>query len=180
MKYLFLLLSFAIFQASIAQEYRTIFGFFPEASLSYKISDDYSVTHKIESQNGLYDTQNLNEEFEYEQVLTDLQTFVGRRLSPFVKVDIGYQYRLQEGENTHRPIQQISILQRESFYRIGHRIRYTTLYRWISWGWFAVAGRSGVASRGRVVEARSGRTAGAGVRGSTGPDCPSSVSFVRC
>ena len=123
MKQVFLGIGLLITQITIAQEYRTIFGFFPEASLSYKVSEKYSVTHKIESQNGLYDSQNLNEEFEYEQILTDLQTFIGRKLSPFVKVDLGYQYRLQEGENTHRPIQQVSILQRESFFRIGHRIR---------------------------------------------------------
>lgn len=123
MRYLFVLMFLIGLQNSSAQEQRTIFGLFPEASLSYKISKKYSITHKIESQNGFYDTQNLNEEFEYEHVLTDLQTFIGRRLSPFVKVDLGYQYRIEEGENTHRTIQQVSILQRESFYRIGHRVR---------------------------------------------------------
>ncbi|WP_093367669.1 DUF2490 domain-containing protein [Psychroflexus sediminis] len=106
-----------------AQSDRFIFGFFPEASLSYKLSEKYSVTHKVESQHGLYDSNNLNEELEYEHSLTDLQSFIGRRFSPFVKVDIGYQYRIEEGENTHRTIQQVSILQRASFYRIGHRIR---------------------------------------------------------
>lgn len=116
---LFLLLSIV----TKAQEHRTILGFFPEASLSYKISDQYSITHKVESQHGLFDTQNLNKEFRYAHSLTDLQSFIGRRLSPFVKVDLGYQYRLQEGENTHRPIQQVSILQRGTSFRIGHRIR---------------------------------------------------------
>lgn len=106
-----------------AQNNRFIFGFFPEASLSYKISEDYSITHKIESQHGLFDSNRLNDELEYEHSLTDLQSFIGRRLTPFVKVSLGYQYRLQEGENTHRPIQQISILQRESSYRIAHRVR---------------------------------------------------------
>lgn len=106
-----------------AQNERFIFGFFPEASLSYKISEDYSITHKIESQHGMFDSNRLNDELEYEHSLTDLQSFIGRRLTPFVKVSLGYQYRLQEGENTHRPIQQISILQRESSYRIAHRVR---------------------------------------------------------
>jgi|AntRauTorcE11897_2_1112592.scaffolds.fasta_scaffold07289_2 hypothetical protein len=123
MKYFFLVAFLLLSLSSKAQNDRFIFGFFPEASLSYKISEKYSITHKIESQNGLFDSNNLNEEFEYEQTLIDLQTFIGRRLSPFVKVDVGYQYRIEEGENTHRTIQQVSILQRESFYRIGHRIR---------------------------------------------------------
>lgn len=99
-------------------------GIFPEMSLSYKLNKLYSVTHKVESQHGLFDNQSkLNEELRYAHVLTDLQTFVGRRINPYIKVDVGYQYRIEEGENTHRPIQQISILQRASKYRLSHRIR---------------------------------------------------------
>lgn len=116
--------SLAIGNAALAQNNRFSFGFFPEASLSYKLNKTYSITHKMESQHGIFDYQSqLNEEVEYSHVLTDLQTFVGRRISPFVKIDIGYQYRILDGENTHRPIQQVSILQRASRYRIGHRIR---------------------------------------------------------
>lgn len=107
-----------------AQNNRFSTGFFPEISLSYKLDKNYSMTHKIESQHGIFDKQSqLNEELEYNHVLTDLQTFVNRKISPFVRFTLGYQYRIEEGENTHRPIQQISILQRESRYRIGHRIR---------------------------------------------------------
>lgn len=123
MKKLILVVFILLTISTEAQSDRFIFGFFPEASLSYKISEKYSITHKVESQHGLFDSNTLNDELEYEHSLTDLQSFIGRRLSPFVKVDIGYQYRIEEGENTHRPIQQVSILQRESFYRIGHRIR---------------------------------------------------------
>ncbi len=107
-----------------AQNTRSSAGFFPEMSLGYKLNDLYSVTHKVESQHGLFDNQSqLNEELAYNHVLTDLQTFLERRINPFVKVSLGYQYRIENGENTHRPIQQVSILQRESRYRIGHRIR---------------------------------------------------------
>ncbi|WP_199856315.1 DUF2490 domain-containing protein [Lunatibacter salilacus] len=98
-------------------------GLFPEAQLTYDISDVYYVTHKVESQHGMFDAQRLNRELKYSHTLTDLQSFIGRRLNPFVKVDMGYQYRLEEGENTHRSIQQVAILQRSNFFRIGHRIR---------------------------------------------------------
>lgn len=99
-------------------------GFFPEASLNYKLNSLYSITHKVESQHGIFDNQSqLNEELEYNHILTDLQTFIDRRINPYIKVALGYQYRIEKGENTHRPIQQISILQRESKYRIGHRVR---------------------------------------------------------
>lgn len=108
----------------IAQNNRFSTGFFPEASLSYSLTKKYSITHKVESQHGVFDrTSRLNEELKYNHVLTDLQTFLNRRINPFVKIAIGYQYRIEEGENTHRPIQQISILQRASRYRLGHRIR---------------------------------------------------------
>ncbi|MGX1024944.1 DUF2490 domain-containing protein [Psychroflexus sp. MBR-150] len=124
---LFLIITIAlalVCQKQFAQDNRFTGGFFPEASLSYKLNKTYSVTHKIESQNGVYDNQSsLNDEWKYKHRQTDLQTFLGRRLTPFIKVDIGYQYRMQDGENTNRTIQQISILQRESNLRIGHRIR---------------------------------------------------------
>lgn len=98
-------------------------GLFPEAQLSYKIGKDYSITHKVESQHGMFDAQRLNRELAYSHTLTDLQSFIGKRINPFVKVDLGYQYRIEKGENTHRPIQQVTILQRGDFYRVGHRIR---------------------------------------------------------
>jgi hypothetical protein len=123
MKYFFLAAFSLIFIRLNAQNDRFIFGLFPEASLKYSISEKYSITHKFESQHGLFDSSRLNDELEYEHSLTDLQTFLGRKLSPFLKADIGYQYRIEEGENTHRTIQQVSILQRGSFYRIGHRFR---------------------------------------------------------
>ena len=123
MKYVYLAAFLFLCLNLKAQNDRFIFGFFPEASLKYNISENYSVTHKLESQHGLFDSNRLNDELEYEHSLTDLQTFLGRKLSPFLKADIGYQYRIEEGENTHRTIQQVSILQRGSFYRIGHRFR---------------------------------------------------------
>lgn len=99
-------------------------GFFPEVSLSYKLNKNYSIAHKIKSRHGVFDNQSeLNNELDYNHVLTDLQTFLERRINPYIKVALGYQYRIEDGENTHRPIQQISILQRASKYRIGHRIR---------------------------------------------------------
>lgn len=122
---LLIIIYFLFFKPSlVAQNNRFSTGFFPEASLSYKLNKVYSVTHKVESQHGIFDKQSkLNESLEYNHVLTDLQTFIGRRISPSIKVDLGYQYRIEKGENTHRPIQQISILQRASRFRIGHRIR---------------------------------------------------------
>lgn len=103
-------------------------GLFPEAQLSYNINKDFYVTHKIESQHGMFDAQRLNQELAYSHTLTDLQTFVGKKINPFVKIDLGYQYRIENGENTHRSIQQVAFLQRSNFFRIGHRIRTDQTY----------------------------------------------------
>ena len=104
-------------------QHRFTAGLFPEAQLSYKLNKKYSVTHKVESQHGMFDAQRLNQELKHSHTLTDLQSFIGMRINPLVKVDVGYQYRIEEGENTHRPIQQVAILQRSNFFRVGHRIR---------------------------------------------------------
>ena len=117
----FFLISFLWVQTSKAQNLFTA-GLFPEAQLSYKLKK-FSITHKIESQHGMFDAQRLNEELKYAHPLTDLQTFIGRRINPFAKIDIGYQYRIEEGENTHRPIQQISLNKQRIFFREGHRVR---------------------------------------------------------
>ena len=126
-KIFFILPIFLIYLASenaFAQS-RHLFtsGLFPEAQLSYNIANDFYITHKIESQHGMFDAQRLNKELDYSHTLTDLQSFIGKRLNPFVKVDMGYQYRIENGENTHRTIQQVAILQRSNFFRMGHRIR---------------------------------------------------------
>lgn len=131
-KYFFIFgyfLAFLFSEATFAQS-RHLFtsGLFPEAQLSYNINKDYYVTHKVESQHGMFDAQRLNQELAYSHTLTDLQTFIGKKINPFVKVDLGYQYRIEEGENTHRSIQQVAILQRSNFFRIGHRVRADQTY----------------------------------------------------
>lgn len=131
-KYCFSFVLFLVFfvsETTLAQRSHLFTsGFFPEAQLSYNINEDYYVTHKVESQHGMFDSQRLNRELEYKHTLTDLQSFVGKKINPFVKIDIGYQYRVEKGENTHRSIQQVAILQRTNFFRVGHRIRTDQTY----------------------------------------------------
>lgn len=124
-----LLLVFLISETTLAQRGHLFSsGLFPEAQLSYNINKNYYVTHKVESQHGMFDAQRLNRELEYSHTQTDLQTFIGKKINPFVKVDLGYQYRIEKGENTHRSIQQVAILQRTNFFRVGHRIRTDQTY----------------------------------------------------
>tara|TARA_Y100001980_G_C14556872_1_gene351927 strand:- start:2780 stop:3457 length:678 start_codon:yes stop_codon:yes gene_type:complete len=122
MRWIFLFLTLFGFVCSRAQE---VFygGFFPEFSLTKKISSKMHGTFKVESQHGLYDHQEV-ESWEYFHDRTDLQFFVGRSLTPLIKVDVGYQYRVDpSGGNNHRLIQQIAFIQRLASGKIGHRIR---------------------------------------------------------
>lgn len=121
---LFILLVIAALSITAnSQNNRFSSGILPEIALNYKISENYSIAHKVETRHFIFDNSNGNEELNYEYRLTDFQNFIGRRLSPFIKADIGYQFRLEEGRNAHRTIQHISILQRNYAFRIGHRIR---------------------------------------------------------
>ncbi len=55
---------------------------------------------------------------------TDFQGFAGTSLNPFISIAGGYQYRWDgDGDNSHRSIQQISLVQRKTSYRLGHRLR---------------------------------------------------------
>lgn len=114
-----LLLSLQSYPA-LAQEFNA--GVLPEISLSYRWSEKIQQTIKIESMHGFYTPEVQGLDFSYEQ--TDIQVFLEGRLSPFLRIAGGYQYRFEgEGENAHRTIQQLTFLQRKTGFRLGHRIR---------------------------------------------------------
>ena len=126
-----LILCTLISMALQAQERVFYTGLFPEAAVSGSVSRNWSVTFKVESQHGSFDTrQTEGERWEYFHDRTDLQGFVARSLNPFWKLSAGYQYRLQGGDdaNTHRSIQQVALVQRLRRVRLGHRMRTDQTY----------------------------------------------------
>jgi hypothetical protein len=102
-------------------------GLFPEAALSYKIGSNWKITHKVENQNGLFDTSK-EQTWRYFYERTDLQSFVAYSISPFLSITAGYQYRLDSDANSHRSIQQLSYVQKGIRSRLGHRIRLDQTY----------------------------------------------------
>lgn len=104
-------------------------GFFPEAQLSHKIKS-VQLTAKIESQHGMVDAgKELPTEYGYYHDRTDFQGFVGSSFNPFVKWDVGYQYRWDgDGNHNHRAIQQIAWVQKKVGYRLAHRVRADQTY----------------------------------------------------
>ena len=113
----------------VAQQKRTIIGFFPEYALSYKLNDNWKFIHKIESQHGIFrrDEELEINEVNYFHYRTDLQFFASYSLNPFAKIDAGYQLRFENG-TSHRFIQQYAWINFWKDFRIGHRIRADQTY----------------------------------------------------
>ena len=98
-------------------------GFFPEVAISTSIGKGYKYTGKIESMHGLVAYNSDQDQWSYFHDRTDLQSFVSYKLTAFKKLTGGIQYRIEDGINTFRSIQQISFTVLGGQYRLGHRIR---------------------------------------------------------
>lgn len=99
-------------------------GLFPELSLSYAVSKDWKVLHKIESQWQSYQHTSTQTSRSFKHTLTDLQWFIEYGKHPLMAFAIGYQYRIDgEDVDSHRSIQQVSFLQRGVAIRWSHRLR---------------------------------------------------------
>ncbi|NNF34191.1 MAG: DUF2490 domain-containing protein [Saprospiraceae bacterium] len=104
-------------------------GLFPEIAVSTKIGKGYKYTFKVESMHGLFfDNEAVNKDWNYFHDRTDLQTFISHKLTPFQNLTLGMQYRVEEGHNTFRSIQQISFVVLRDHARMGHRIRADQTY----------------------------------------------------
>lgn len=99
-------------------------GFFPEMAANHSLGD-FKLTAKIESRHGVVNNEaSKGETWTYFHDQTDLQGFLGYKINPFTTIAGGYQYRIDsEDENTHRAIEQLTIIQQIMDYRVGHRVR---------------------------------------------------------
>lgn len=125
MRFIFIALFLSVFCAfANAQKDRVIVGLFPELGLNVPLSSKLKYTAKIESQNGVFrDDATVNNDWSYFHNQTDLQSFLEIKLTSRIKAAIGYQYRLEEGDNSHRSIQQITWLNQFRVFRLGSRVR---------------------------------------------------------
>lgn len=112
-----------------AQKARVYAGIFPEVGLNIPLSEKIKYTAKIESQNGLYsDDATKNNEWRYFHNQTDLQSFIEYKVTTRIKGAVGYQYRIEDGENSHRSIQQLTWLNQFRVLRLGSRVRVDQKY----------------------------------------------------
>jgi len=99
------------------------FGLLPEIALSYSNLGRWSVNAKVESMQSLYQQGGKPNAFYYQHRRTDLQFFTNYKLALHWKISAGYQYRVTNGYNAHRLMQQISTVQTFNPIRLGHRLR---------------------------------------------------------
>ncbi|MDX1651582.1 MAG: DUF2490 domain-containing protein [Brumimicrobium sp.] len=107
-----------------SQNTRVQGGLFPEMGLNIPLSQRWKYTAKIESQHGLYrNTVPEDERINYYHYRTDFQSFLEVKLTARIKAAAGYQYRIEDGGNNHRSIQQITWLNTFRTFRVGSRLR---------------------------------------------------------
>lgn len=99
-------------------------GFFPETGITRSLTQNWSLKLKIESQHGMVrPIPGEADQIQYFHDRTDFQGFSAYTIRNEVKVAVGYQYRWQQGVDTHRVIEQISWGTSGAKKKIGHRIR---------------------------------------------------------
>lgn len=98
-------------------------GVSPQFTLGFDINEKWSLTHKLESQNFLF--QNDEKSFwGYRHFRTDFQTFAEREINPYSDIAVGYMLRINENSApTHRITQQFSLLDNWRNLRVGYRLR---------------------------------------------------------
>ncbi|TFV97354.1 DUF2490 domain-containing protein [Algoriphagus kandeliae] len=120
----FLLLLFLFAFSSFAQDQVFFTGFFPEAAITKKLSNGNKVNFKVENQEIIYrNFENPEDRWQFKHYRTDLMAFYDWKLSPLSSMALGLFYRIQDGSNSYRLIQQFAVLDRFRRFRMGHRFR---------------------------------------------------------
>ncbi len=98
------------------------FGLLPSINLNYKLENDWSLNSKIESRQLLQTGEfNGSTESEYNYILTDISMITAKKVGLNSRVAGGYLIRLREEKLFHRFIQQYTVVQRITGFRLVHR-----------------------------------------------------------
>lgn len=119
---IFLLLICAVNSFGQSQEF--FGGFFPELALTKKLNNDQKVIFKIEHQDILFNNADgESQELQFTHYRTDLMGFYDFKLNPTKSVAFGVFYRIQDGSNANRLIQQFASVNRLRGMKLAHRFR---------------------------------------------------------
>lgn len=99
------------------------FGVLPSLNLNKNLKKDWSLNSKLESRMQIQEGQFngvIDRDFKY--VLTDISLSAAKKVGLNSRVAGGYLIRFRDDEIIHRTLQQFSIVQKMSSYRIAHRL----------------------------------------------------------
>ena len=91
-------------------------GLLPSLNVSKKLPKDWSLHAKAESRQQLY-----RGDFDYAYLNTDISLIAGRKVSLKTSLAAGYLVRVEPDAVSHRAIQQLTIVNRYSGFRLSHR-----------------------------------------------------------
>jgi hypothetical protein len=134
----FVLTLFLVFTSTIlfSQRAAVLMGTIPEIAFSYRLNDRIKFNSKIESFHGFLSRLD-DERYRWSHFHrgVNIQAFGSYRLDPFQSIAIGYQYGVEFDEfDSHRLIQQYSIVRKPLNIKFGHRFRSDqTFYRDETW-----------------------------------------------
>lgn len=97
----------------------------PDIAMNFKLGDGYFVNTKVEAFHSIFE-RDLNSSSSWVSNFdgTDFQFFLTKRLNPFYRVSLGYQFGFEPNNpGSHRLIQQVSYIVRPGNLTIGHRLR---------------------------------------------------------
>ena len=118
LSYIVLILGYS--SMALAQSNNTI-GFLPKITLSNEIHQKIKLVNSIESRQSFYN-DNLNPESQYQYILTDITNILSFKAGNGIKLNLGYLFRIREGDIFHRSIQQLTFVNTSEGIRIAHRI----------------------------------------------------------
>lgn len=99
------------------------FGLLPAVNLNKKLKKDWKFNLKIESRQSLKDGLiGESGDFDYDYVLTDFAFVLSKKVGLNNTLAGGYMIRFRDNDLYHRFIQQFTIVQRFSNFRLGHRL----------------------------------------------------------
>lgn len=112
----FLTIHFGVSQSS----YRI--GVLPQVNLNIKLADEWRLVVRAETRQQLaFGIYGEPFEFNYATNLTDMALLISKRMAGSNSITAGYQLRVTPQKHFHRIIQQYSIINRFTSFRLGHR-----------------------------------------------------------
>ena len=119
--YLTLFISFLFVNRTTAQNTYQ-FGTLPSLNLTKKIKNDWSLNFRTESRQ-LIRTGEFNGDADkkFEYVLTDFSFIAAKKVGLNSRISGGYLIRFRDAEPVHRILQQYTIVQKMTGFRLAHR-----------------------------------------------------------